>query len=63
VTKLLKSLALPTGYEGTVKKYPSNLNNYASLPLRLIPPAYTTSKPIRASTFGNLTLQASHWAS
>jgi hypothetical protein len=53
ITTIISRMALPTGYEGTVKKCPSNLNNYASLPLRLIPPAYTTSKPIRASTLGS----------
>jgi hypothetical protein len=33
ISKLMKSLALPTGYEGTRKKCPSNLNNYAALPV------------------------------
>ncbi len=41
---LLKSLALPRGYEGANKKCPQNLNNLSALPERLIPPTYPTVK-------------------
>ena len=37
-------VALPRGNYGANQKSPSNRNNYAVLPTRLIPPVYTTSK-------------------
>jgi hypothetical protein len=36
-------VALPTGYVGSHKKCPSNLNKCSVLPTQLIPPTYPTS--------------------